>query len=109
MSDLINRAEAISAVSEALKHTFVEHEDIARKIIGKLPSAERTGKWKRGKPWWDYPFECSVCGCWHKAMYDYCPSCGARMSGIISLEEQAYIANDVLVVKEALEMRGEQE
>ena len=36
--DCINRKMAVEAVAEALKNTFVEYEDIAKKIIGKLPS-----------------------------------------------------------------------
>ncbi len=36
--DCISRSDAIHAVSEALKRTFVEYEDIANKVIGKLPS-----------------------------------------------------------------------
>jgi hypothetical protein len=32
--DCISRADAIHAVSEALERAFVEHEDIANKIIG---------------------------------------------------------------------------
>ena len=40
MSDLISRQDAIDAVSQALKRTFVEYEDIARTIIEKLPSAQ---------------------------------------------------------------------
>ena len=36
--DAIRREDAINAVSEALEHVFVEHEDIAKKIINKLPS-----------------------------------------------------------------------
>ena len=36
--DCISRADAIHAVSEALKRTFVEYEDVANQIIGKLPS-----------------------------------------------------------------------
>lgn len=39
-TDCISRKMAIDAVSQALKRTFVEHEDIARTIIGKLPSAQ---------------------------------------------------------------------
>jgi hypothetical protein len=36
--DCISRADAIHAVSEALERAFVEHEDIANKLIGKLPA-----------------------------------------------------------------------
>jgi hypothetical protein len=38
--DCISRADAIRAVSEALEHVFVEHEDIANKLIGKLPAVK---------------------------------------------------------------------
>ena len=40
MDDLISRGEAIDAVSDAFKGVFVEHEDIAKKLLGKLPSAQ---------------------------------------------------------------------
>ena len=40
MDDLISRQMAIDAVSKALKHTFVEYEDIAQKIINKIPSIQ---------------------------------------------------------------------
>lgn len=36
--DCISRADAISAVSKALSRIFVEYEDVANKIINKLPS-----------------------------------------------------------------------
>jgi hypothetical protein len=36
--DCISRKMAVEAVAEALKNTFVEYEDIAKKIIDKLPS-----------------------------------------------------------------------
>ena len=48
--DCISRADAIHAVSEALKHTFVEYENIANKVIGKLtsvtPQEPKTGHCK---------------------------------------------------------------
>ena len=40
MNDVIYRQAAIDAVAEGLKHTFVENQDIAEKLIGKLPSAQ---------------------------------------------------------------------
>ena len=39
-TDCISRQAAINAVAEGLKHTFVENQDIAEKLIGKLPSAQ---------------------------------------------------------------------
>lgn len=38
--DTIYRQVAIAAVSDTLKNVFVEHEDIAKRIIGALPSAQ---------------------------------------------------------------------
>ena len=38
--DAISRVSAINAVSEALEHVVVENEDVARKMINKLPSVK---------------------------------------------------------------------
>lgn len=38
--DLISRQAAIDAVAKALKGIFVEYEDVAEKIINKVPSAQ---------------------------------------------------------------------
>lgn len=40
MSDLIDRQAAIDAVDEALTRVFVEHRDIAEKVINKIPSVQ---------------------------------------------------------------------
>jgi len=40
MSDLISRQAAIDAVDEALTRVFVEHRDIAEKVINKITSAQ---------------------------------------------------------------------
>ena len=97
--DCISRADAIHAVSEALKRTFVEYEDIANKVIGKLPSVTpqepRKGHWEHGKELGreyqgktlvDITYEdwhCSNCHCVieqsSKPKWSYCPSCGAKM------------------------------
>ena len=44
-TDCISRQAAIDAISDALKRVFVENEDIAKKIIGKLPSAQPEQRW----------------------------------------------------------------
>lgn len=36
--DVISRESAINAISEALEHVVVENEDVARKMMNKLPS-----------------------------------------------------------------------
>lgn len=46
--DAIRREDAINAVSEALEHVLVENEDVARKMMNKLPSVNsqpKTGHW----------------------------------------------------------------
>lgn len=86
MDDTISRAAAIDAVAKALKGTFVEYEDIAEKIINKVPSADRKGHWiKHGEPPW-YVIECSECGAkWQMSgswdANNFCGNCGADMRG----------------------------
>ena len=83
MSDLINRQDAIDALTEA---NIKRHMDSvgggqenrsAIRIIMELPSAER----KRGE--WIYkPMKgqfCSVCDMQSVWQYNYCPNCGAEM------------------------------
>ena len=41
MDDTIYRQSAIETVSKALKGTFVEYQEIAEKMINKIPSAQQ--------------------------------------------------------------------
>ena len=41
MNDTIYRQDAIETVSKALKGTFVEYQEIAEKMINKIPSAQQ--------------------------------------------------------------------
>ena len=90
MDDLISRQAAIDAVSDALKGVFVENEDIAKNLIGKLPSVqpEKKGRWVR---YGDH-YVCSECNEWALMDWedqteddyfdkksDFCPHCGACM------------------------------
>lgn len=83
--DCISRADAIHAVSEALKRTFVEYEDVANKIINKLPSVtpiRPKGHWIDCDVSDDYSadgYDCSVCGINSEYVTSYCPNCGADM------------------------------
>ena len=45
MDDCISRQAAIDTVDEALTRVFVEHRDIAEKIINKIPSAQPEQRW----------------------------------------------------------------
>jgi hypothetical protein len=96
--DTISRQAAIDAVDEALTRVFVEHRDIAEKMINKVPSAQPqlTGRWipctknglplsemayREGQKW--YGYKCSNCNFIYKgnALTEspYCKKCGARM------------------------------
>ena len=80
MSDLISRQAAIDAVDEALTRVFVEHRDIAEKMINKIPSAQperKRGQWLDG-----YKRQtCSRCKGKGVKSWNYCPYCGADMKG----------------------------
>lgn len=59
MNDLISRESAIDAVAKALKGTFVEYEDIAEKIINKVPSVQPEDAEK------DIRAMCGECDAWN--------------------------------------------
>ena len=95
-NDLINRGEAILAVTERIRQLGLDddyHVVSIRQAIRDLPSEQRTGRWtkkdvsSKGVEEWQSA-QCSVCGKWHTspymyffAHYNYCPWCGARMDG----------------------------
>jgi hypothetical protein len=68
MDDTIYRQSAIETVSKALKGTFVEYQEIAEKMINKIPSAQpetcegckHLGKWKNEVEY-GYPSPCTRC------------------------------------------------
>ena len=82
--DLISRQDAIIHFVKASKNyecgmfslAEVTHE------LWEIPSAERKGKWSiEDCHASTYKYCCSECKAHHRAMYDYCPSCGADMRG----------------------------
>lgn len=77
MDDMISRQVAIDEIK---KCRFVV--DAIERIRG-LPSAqlERKGKWIRESLVTNYPYKCSACKKYTRAMYDFCPNCGADMRG----------------------------
>ena len=80
--DAISRQAAINVASGFCHHANVADE------LAKLPSVNpqepKTGHWikdditERSKS--AYKHKCDRCGAYHRAMYDYCPSCGAKMA-----------------------------
>lgn len=91
VDDCISRQDAIDAMSNALIRVFPEHENIAKKTIGVLPSAQprMKGKWYYSTDTFEYTYAlCSVCK-WDSGelleyaenQFKYCPHCGADMRG----------------------------
>ena len=92
MSDYIKREDAIEAMARAIYRVFVEHEDIAKKTMSKVPSADvverKRGHWVHlgGDEWC-----CSSCGrvihtegSWENPLSKerqkwFCEGCGADM------------------------------
>lgn len=94
MNDLISRRAAIDALGDepevwSGKDEYDQglnnqwHYD--RTAILAVPSAEperKTGRWTiEDCHSATYKYCCSECGAHHRAMYDFCPHCGADMRG----------------------------
>ena len=88
--DAISREDALMCMTgEYPADAKYSPEDIISKHIRRikaLPSVtpkQRTGHWikdditERSKG--AYKHKCDRCGAYHRTMYDYCPSCGAKM------------------------------
>ena len=90
--DVIDRAEAMTEIMMFAGNVKSDEEDVyikvsdAVQLLRELPSVkpqEPTGHWikdditERSKV--EYKHKCDRCGAYHRAMYDYCPSCGAKM------------------------------
>ena len=88
MSDLISRQAAIDALTTAVPTTLYD----ALRIIEKLPSAEKRGRWIKDGDTYSL-YKCSSCNDFctvvgyancisEERMYKtmkFCPNCGARM------------------------------
>lgn len=74
--------DAIDAVAEGLKRTFVEYRDVAEKMLNKVPSAQpetatvTIGGTKGGVTMW---YECDACGEPVDQKDCYCRKCGRRL------------------------------
>lgn len=90
MDDLISRQAAIDALEEPCKVPDTWSDECAVgereqwekdvKSLKALPSAQRTGRWTiEDCHAATYKYCCSNCKAHHRARYDFCPSCGARM------------------------------
>ena len=101
MDDLISRRAALNAMDTWDKFgcdpdgklvrydddnhyvPYVHYDDMVH-VIKHLPSAVKHGRWTLecgNGHFATYKYHCSECGAYHRARYDYCPTCGARMDG----------------------------
>ena len=87
--DSISRQAAIEAAIEAADDWdggySKERERLIRDALEKLPSAQperKKGKWTiYDRHTIPYQYICSECGAYHRAGYDFCPTCGTDMRG----------------------------
>lgn len=82
MSDLISRADVKELISDIQDTVFGQ---TVIKGVEKLPSitpAQKIGHWTiEDRQATTYKYCCNECKAHHRAMYDFCPSCGADMRG----------------------------
>lgn len=77
----MTKEEAIAKLTNMMNHCY-PNEDY-KMAIKALEQEPKTGHWikdeitERSKV--AYKHKCDLCGAYHRAMYDYCPSCGAKM------------------------------
>ena len=86
--DLISRQAAITLPimpKEYRKHKPIDCDDAyeqgwsdCQSCIGRLPTAEKKGKWKHRKNWSMYV--CDQCSFESREASRYCSNCGARMT-----------------------------
>lgn len=50
-------------------------------MLSPAQSERKTGQWDINYLSEIYPYRCSVCNAVHRARYDFCPSCSAKMEG----------------------------
>lgn len=81
--DLISRAEVLKHREILRDDNGTGHQAVKTKYIRELPSVENKGKWIKVdlKGYTEYLWKCNKCKAHHRAMYDFCPSCGADMRG----------------------------
>ena len=89
MDRLISEQSVIDAIDESLKKIFVEHRDIAKQIVSKIPSAESKEVYYSGDGYADgymvYDMaECPNCGREFEESDEiwgcnFCPDCGQAL------------------------------
>ena len=78
MSDLIYR-QALCEYALNQKDKSVTPNDMMR--FPSAPPQRKKGRWSKPFNMGTYKYQCSECEKLSRAMYDFCPNCGARMEG----------------------------
>ena len=84
MKDLISREKAYEVLTEYYHHSNISQHIALREALDRVPDAEcestKKGRWIVTHPnVIGYVYHCSVCGAYHRARYNYCPTCGSDM------------------------------
>lgn len=91
MSDLISRQAAIDYLMDNMtwysedgyETDDEEKRECITSLINAIPSVstEKTGRWIKEEMecYTEYVWKCSNCEAHHRALFDYCPTCGAKM------------------------------
>ena len=76
MAEYIKRDDALDAWYDKERYADIEAIPLADVV------ERKKGKWESYcLSNLTYKYRCSLCKCYHRARYDYCPSCGAEMVG----------------------------
>ena len=77
-SDCISRQAAIDALTHKWDGMVTSVFDVVNSLSSAQPETKK-GKWIRESLVTNYPYKCSACKKYARAMYDFCPNCGASM------------------------------
>ena len=90
-----DRAISLNAIRDVFQKLEYEHKEYAPdsvymqalwdvangiRLLPPITPQPKTGHWEKiNESVGIYKYRCDQCGNHHRAMYDYCPSCGAKM------------------------------
>ena len=75
-----DRAISLNAVLDVMHEMWGDSGELLDAIKELPPVTPKTGHWiKDGIG--TYPYKCDSCSAYHRALYDFCPSCGSYNGG----------------------------
>ena len=86
--DAISRQAVFDYIRDNYRRWFINDDAFMQCVNGikdiiSVTPQPKTGHWikdeitERARV--EYKHKCNLCGAYHRAMYNYCPSCGAKM------------------------------